>query len=237
MQNQSKQKSKKDNKIKEYEQSILDYLKKNPSGLTITDVKNGIGVSRITITKYISLLELKGKVFSKKIGAYKLFFSSERSFLPKKTMISFYNALLSSLKNEFPDNKKFKELGYNIANFMDFTYGESYLEGILPSKKGSSKVLLKYIAELYPYLDVLQDKSDVPEVKINEEGNKAIYRFKNSRFLDDPDIFALHINLVTGILENVLTKRLKKEAICKIDKEYITDKSEDSFIEISIEIP
>lgn len=40
---------------------ILDYIRKDPSGVTITDAQKGIGASRNTLSKYISILEAKEK--------------------------------------------------------------------------------------------------------------------------------------------------------------------------------
>ena len=112
-------------KEKEYEVRIIELLQQSPSGLTITDIHNGINASRITVSKYISVLEAKGKVFSKKIGAYKLYFITERKYIPKTPMLAYYAGLLSCIKKEFSDLNKFKEFGYLNDDFIKYPYSST----------------------------------------------------------------------------------------------------------------
>jgi len=64
-------------KTRQLESEILEYIKEKPNGVTITKISKDKGFSRNTISKYVSILELKKKIVSKKIGAYRLYFSTE----------------------------------------------------------------------------------------------------------------------------------------------------------------
>ena len=90
----------------EYEQLILNHVNHFPSGLTIADVSKNLGISRITISKYISVLEAKEKVFSKSIGDYTLYLPLERTFIPLESVNSYYQGILKGLMEEFPGDKE-----------------------------------------------------------------------------------------------------------------------------------
>ena len=54
-------------------QRILNLLKKNREGLTITEVSNALKIHYITSTKYLAVLRAEGKIDYRKIGMAKLF--------------------------------------------------------------------------------------------------------------------------------------------------------------------
>jgi hypothetical protein len=219
-------------KGKDYEAKIVEYLQQFPSGLTITDIHNGITASRITVSKYISVLEARDKVFSKKIGAYKLYFASERNFVPKTDVLNYYAGLLSCFKSEIPDIKKYKEFGYIINEYMKYPMGSSFPEDGLPWKGGSMKKFFEYYASILPYLDFTFDNSVVIEEEISDDGNSAILRLKNLKIFDVSENFDVHFHIATGITEKAFSKMFRKEVVCTIKKIDISEKT----VEMSIEI-
>ncbi len=223
--------SQKESKGKDYKKRILGYLTENPAGLTITDISNGIETSRITVSKYISVLEATKEVFSKKIGAYKLYFTSERSFIPKKLIVSYYSGLLSCLKDEINDYKKFKGFGRKIANFMVFPYGSEFPDDVLPTRKGTVRSFLKYLGKALPYIDFIHGRKIDVSININDEGNIAKYLITNVELLKIED-FDIHFYIVSGIVEELVLKTIKKKCICNVENIDILNKS----VEISIEI-
>ena len=217
----------------EYEELILNYLKQFPSGLTITDITKGIGISRITVNKYILVLEAKEKVFSKRIGAYTLFLAVERTFLPWRTIASYYQGLLTGFSKELSGDKEkaFKRIGLNMNQFITFPIGSGFPKDVLKLEKGSYRKLLEYYAESYNMMDYMIDKSTEIEVKINEEGNEARYTLKNISLLDENKDFAMHFYITTGIIEKTLELLIKKKIICKVEKIY--DNNVEFLIQIS----
>ncbi|MDY6773708.1 MAG: winged helix-turn-helix domain-containing protein, partial [Candidatus Nanohaloarchaea archaeon] len=56
----------------ETRRDILELLASNPRGLTISDVSEEVGVSRVTASKYLQALTSEGKVEERKVGQAKL---------------------------------------------------------------------------------------------------------------------------------------------------------------------
>ncbi len=216
----------------EYEDMILDYVKQYPSGITITDISKGINVSRITVNKYVLVLEAKEKLFSKTIGAYKLYFASERQFIPRRAIIAFYQGLLSGIATEISENKEniFKNIGLNMDKFITFPVGSRFPKEIMQAKKGSYRELFEYYAEIYDSMDYVIEKFAEIEVTINEKGNKAIYTFKDVELLEKDNKFIVHFYIVSGMIQKTLSKLLNKKVICNVDKIYGNN------VDLSIEI-
>jgi len=221
-----------------YEEMILDYVKQYPSGITITDISKGIKVSRITVNKYVLVLDAKEKLFSKTIGAYRLYFASERRFIPKKSIIAFYQGLLSGFVeglsgNEMRRNeeKVFKNTGLNMDKFITFPVGSHFPKEVRKPENGSYRGLFEYYAEIYNSMDFVIGEYAEIEVTINEKGNKAIFTFKDVELLENDRNFAVHFFIVSGMIEKTLSKLLNKSVICKVEKVY------ENNVDLSIEIP
>lgn len=228
---------KKSNKSKplrpeEYEKLILECVKNYPSGLTITDISEELDISRITVNKYILVLEAKEKVFSKKIGAYTLFFSSERTFIPWRIIASFYHGLLTGFSEEVSEKKEevFKRIGLNMNRFLTFPVGSRFPKEILKPEKGSYRKLLEYYAKSYNTMDYMLDRNTKIEVKIEENGTRASYTFKNIDLLEENKDFAMHFYIVCGMIEKTLEILIKKKIKCNVERIY------DNNVEISIQI-
>lgn len=216
-----------------YEEMILDYVKQYPSGITITDISKGIKVSRITVNKYVLVLDAKEKLFSKTIGAYRLYFASERRFIPKKSIIAFYQGLLSGIAAEISENEEniFKNIGLNMDKYITFPIGSQFPKEVRLPKNGSYRELFEYYAEIYDSMDYVIEEFAEIEVTINEKGNKAIYTFKDVELLANDKNFVVHFYIVSGMIQKTLSKLLNKSVICKVEKVY------ENNVDLSIEIP
>jgi len=216
----------------EYEQLILDHVNHFPSGLTIADISKNLGISRITISKYISVLEAKEKVLSKSIGAYTLYLPLERTFIPWTLVNSYYQGLLKGLSEEFPEDKEeaFKRIGLNMNKFITFPLGSDFPEEVLKPEKGSYRKLLEYYAKSHETMDLIFGGSIEIEVDINDEGNEAKYSFKNIKLLKENKDFILHFYIMCGMIERTLEDSIDKKVNCKIEKIY------DNNVELSIQI-
>jgi len=69
--------NKKAAKAEKMKQKIISLLSKKTYGLSIDEISNSIGISRITASKYLAVMEAQGKVFVREIGNTKL------HYLPK----------------------------------------------------------------------------------------------------------------------------------------------------------
>jgi hypothetical protein len=204
------------NKNRNFEEEILNFLKHMPSGQTITDIANGIDSTRITVSKYITGLEKEEKIFTKKIGAYTLYFSSERSFVPRNVAMSFYEGILAWMKERIKDDENYKELGHSIAKFIPIPIG-SYQANLLPSKNVSIGNFLKYYGNLFTYYDFLFDEKLTVEVLVDNTGTSAIYKLINIEILEKSVNFEKHFYIMSGIIESLISKWLKRATICSVD--------------------
>ena len=227
---------KKTNKSKimpaEYEQLILDHVNHFPSGLTIADISKNLGISRITVSKYISVLEAKEKVYSKSLGAYTLYLPLERTFIHWTQINPYYQGLLKGLMEEFPGDKKevFKRIGLKMNKFISFPLGSDFPKEVLKPVKGSYRNLLEYYAENYKTMDLIFGGNIELEADINEEGNKAIYAFKDIKMLKENESFILHFYIMCGWIEKTFEGLINKKITCRIERVYDYD------VELSIQI-
>lgn len=220
------------------EYQILECIRDNPGGLTITDIANLKKFSRNTVSKYVLNLELKNLIFKKKVGAYNLYFSTKKSYFPKATIMSYYKALLKGFKNKFPNKEQIiKEIGREMANDMEFAIGPTILKQL---ESLSGHRILKYHLEalrnFYPSYDIFQTKIEISELEFDPNVNKAVYRFKNSNFLKKTEDFTYHIYLVCGAMESILNRRLKIPVECDVIEINVSDNKKDTYFDISIQI-
>ncbi|MBU7018327.1 MAG: helix-turn-helix domain-containing protein [Theionarchaea archaeon] len=60
------------------EKLILDFLKKQPMGATVTDIAHKLDMSRTTTVKYLEVMRATGLLDYKEVGMAKLWFVSTR---------------------------------------------------------------------------------------------------------------------------------------------------------------
>ncbi|MFX1338853.1 MAG: winged helix-turn-helix transcriptional regulator [Promethearchaeota archaeon] len=223
---------------KDYEAEILEYIKQNPGGVTITDIASGTEHSRNTVAKYISILENRSKIFRKKIGAYYLYFMGKQGYFPKEITISYYKAILAGLRKHFPDKEHtFKQIGREALQYIDFSFGPT-IKRQMKVIKGSPiiKLYFEIFKNFYTSYDLLQPTIEISDPEIDETGMKAKYRFTKSEFLEDTDEFIYHFHMAVGIMEAIFSREIGRTVECNIEDIHISDKKEDSYIEISVDI-
>lgn len=214
---------------------ILEYIREKPNGVTITEISKKKGFSRNTVSKYVSILEIKKKIISKKVGAYHLYFSAEVKFFSKMFTISYYKALLAGLKQNFPNNGEiFKKIGHNCLEYIDFYLSPTQSEKLKGMKVNRIwKLYYDVFGKFYPSLNIIQ-----PTIKVKtrkENGTiKIILKFTNSEFLDITDDFIYHYYIVAGLIEAIWRRETHLDVICNIEKVYISEKKENSYVELSI---
>ena len=222
----SQKKLKKTRKGINWADEILNYLKENPFGLTITDIAEGMDpqTTRVTVHKYIKLLLKQRKIFAREVGVYNLYYSSERIFLPLNFVSKFYNGILTGLKDKFSSKKEFKELGYIVSDVMIRELIEQFPKSLRDQIK-SFEDFLPYFAKLYPYLDVVPDNNLIIEEEISEDGSKALFHFKNSNIFNLLENSEYHFYLLTGMMERSLSRLFRSEIKVEIESFNIDEKS------------
>ncbi|MFX1445606.1 MAG: hypothetical protein ACFFHV_19495 [Promethearchaeota archaeon] len=222
----------------EYEFEILDFIKNHPSGASITDIANEKKYSRNTVSKYVSILELKNLIFSKKVGTSKLFFSTKKSNLPYQLILTYYKMLLKGLKGNYPKNEQiFKKIGREGSKEIVFDLG-SKITKQLRALKGHpiSKIHFEAFKDFYRSFDILQPNVKISIINNDSQSEKVVYRFKNSEFLERSDDYVYHIYLACGIAEERISRELERPITVEIEKIHIADNKEDSYFDLSVNL-
>ncbi len=213
----SQERKKKIGKGTNWKKKILKFLNESPSGYTITDIAKNVNSTRITVSKYLSLLEQEEKVLSKEIGVYKLYFSKDRKYIELSLVRSFYNAVLSGIKTKLSTKEEFKKLGEFISDSM-FTYIVDQYPESLRKQITSFPDFLKVFSKMYPYHDFFYNKDLVIEENIDLEKEKGIYTFNNVELLSIAENLKFHFYIFSGIIERTLSKIFKEVPIhCNIE--------------------
>lgn len=217
----------------DFEIRITDYLRHNPSGSTITDIANSLNASRNTISKYIKILEEKGKVKERRIGKYLLCFVTKDAILPKTEMIEFYRGFLRGLKKEFPDKEEvFKKIGRHIADYHSISLGR-IIDLVRDSK--SLKNAIEIFENVLPYTEIFSDP--IKLVGINRDADGKTYKliYANSVFFEESDDFIYHIYILCGYIEG-LYEKLGFNYKCNVEKVEISKNKAESAIHIAFKV-
>lgn len=226
----SKELNKKELKENIWKKKILDFLHENPSGFTIKDIAEGISSTRITVSKYLTMLEYENKVLSQEIGVYKLYFSAERKFIPLGVMRKFYRSILSGIKGKLSE-EEYREIGHIVAEEL-YDYVIEQFPNSLKALITSFRKFLNSFAKFYPYVEIFYLKNLIVEGEVNEAEEKAVYQFKNVELFEISEDFDKHFYILAGALERILSKTFpRRPTICKVLSLNAKEKS----VKISIE--
>jgi DNA-binding transcriptional ArsR family regulator len=223
-------------KKNEYKTKILETLDDSPSGLTITDLSENTGAHRNTVSTHLRSLENENLVSKKEIGSAHLYFSKKREYLSKSLVNSFLKALLSSIRNKFPDMKLVcKEVGHEILKRFDFPIGNAYIEEFKKARSTNDQIAqLKLFQRFYNSYDFFQDDLTISVQELTQNG--AVFRLSNSEYLKDNEDFIYFFYIACGITEAIYLMNLNKNVECNVDKIHTNKNEKESFIDISLEI-
>ena len=218
-----------------WKDEIVQFLRNNPSGSTITDIAKGIDTSRVTVTKYISKLLQDEKAFAKEVGVYKLYYYIEREFVPLSVLRAFYSGVLEGVKGKLSE-KDFKEIGHVVAGYMRPLLRTSFLEDpetLREPTRKSFRGFFEFFKEVYPYMEFVNPEGMNVDIEyMSDDEDKATYIFKNVKLLELSEEFKYHFHLWSGAIETLLSKFFKKQVTCEIIDINLKDYS----VKVSLEI-
>ena len=87
--------------MQDYEQELIaikDILKKNPNGMSVTDISKALKKNKNTIGRYLDILLISGQVDMRAYGMAKVYTISQR--VPLSAMLSYSKELIMVLDNE-----------------------------------------------------------------------------------------------------------------------------------------
>ncbi len=77
---------------------ILDFLKKQPMGATVTDIANKLDMSRTTTVKYLEVMRATGLLDYKEVGMAKLWFPSTRFSYAERVLLEKTRQVLKAVE-------------------------------------------------------------------------------------------------------------------------------------------
>lgn len=229
-------------KLPNYEKEILTFIREHHSGVTLADISKKMKFSKNTISKYVMALELKDKVYSQPVGRYKLYFSTSKSFLPKATIISIIKALFLAIKTKFPNQPQlYKEIGVELQKNFDYRYSKGFFNNGVNKKEAVNEITdfkphFEYFIDVFNSQNIFQDTINVELIRYENNEKKAIYKFSNSEFLETNDNFIFYFYMIAGIIEVYLGEELERKVNCEIINTNISEKKDESYVEMFIEI-
>ena len=226
----------KQKKNRDFEQEIVECLRDNSFGMTITSIAEAINTTRNTVYRYLALLEGKNKVFKKKVGRYVLYFSKDKSMEFLNNMRPTYKSLIANMKKEFPEREdSIKRIGEGLVDTLNLQINLEGYERLESLKKLSIKEFFELIKNIFPFLNIFDNDIKVEITDLSKEEEFAIYHITNSRMLED-EKYIYHYHMLMGFLSEKLTNVLERKVECKIEKYEIFKSKEDSYINIIIKI-
>jgi PAS domain S-box-containing protein len=108
--------------------AIRELLKKNPRGMSVTQIAEAIGMNRITVARYLDVMRASGQVEMEPYGQAKVFFISRR--IPVTAILDFFSDGVAALDREgqiIDTNRKFRE----VAGCRDTDLSGTHVAGLL----------------------------------------------------------------------------------------------------------
>ena len=224
-------------KKKDFKKEIIDLLKKNPYGLTISVIAKELKMSRNTAYRYLGILEAEKTIFTKVIGNFILYFSKEKGMYFLENTIPIYKRLMFNLKKEFSNQEiTFKRIGRDLGDFIDIPSDAKSIEQAKSLKEIPSRKALEIIGKMIRHFTLIDNKVSVKIIEMSEEYNKATYIVSNSIMLSNNMDYLYHFIIITGVIEEKLKNILNRDIKCEFLNFQILEKPEDSFFKISVEI-
>ncbi|MCW4030936.1 MAG: PAS domain S-box protein [Candidatus Bathyarchaeota archaeon] len=160
---------------------IIELLKANPRGMTITDISDRIKINRNSVARYMDILTVSGQVEMRQLGPAKVFYLSQR--VPISAFLNFSSDYILVLDNDL----KITQVNENLLNLVN-TERETILGRNVedfPTPAFTSQEMLSRIREALDGKDVVFEKklqAVERELYLNitmlptifEDGNKGV---------------------------------------------------------------
>lgn len=149
--------------------SIKSILKKNPRGMTVSDMSRKMKINRNSVAKYLDILLISGHVEMVTFGPAKVFFPSRR--VPLSTMLNFTSDFIVLLDRDL----RIIQANENFLNLMDIER-----ESILGNRiYDSSKELFKIPEVLTSINNALDGEETTIETSVQIRSEKNYFKIKH----------------------------------------------------------
>jgi len=185
---------------KDTEKRIIDFIKKSPIGVTSSEIARYLGISRITITKYLAIIKEKALIDFKQFGMAKLWFIPVN--LNKELFLKKITTYLAS--NIYKGEKKeaLNKAGLELSNYLEKIYKEYYHV----EKLGFDQVI-------DAILDAYKKAGGNFKV-VEKDREKILLRCKKSPFGEDVSDSFILFNINAGIVGGLVSKSMGYCKVC-----------------------
>jgi len=148
---------------------IKKILRKNPKGMTVTDISRKIKINRNSVAKYLDIMRISGQVEMITFGPAKVFFPSRR--VPINDMLNYTSDYIiifdADLKITMINNSFLRFLNTNRQNII----GEAINDTLLKIFEENSEILIAI-------KETLDGKSYNKEIDIHDKGDSYYFLIK-----------------------------------------------------------
>lgn len=177
---------------------VLDLLKEEPRGLSITDISRALRLNRNSVSKYLNMLLISGHVELRSIGVAKVYFLSKR--VPISAMLDYSSDAIVVLNQE-------REIVVANESFVNLT--DSEFREIIKMRVTGSDIPVITDPEVLEHIEKgFKSESSSFEMEWQDDLEDKFYRIK---FI--PTVFDDGSPGLTVIIEDI--SRIKKDLLVK----------------------
>jgi PAS domain S-box-containing protein len=185
----------------QYELSLIrDLLKKNPDGMSVTDISKALNKNKNTIGRYLDILLISGQVDMRTYGMAKVFTLSQR--VPLSAMLSYSKELIMVLDNE----SRIIDVNDNFLSLLNLSRQDTLGKNVTYLKPPDIDVheLLETLTTKF------EEKEDMVTFRVKDRAER-IFKQKSvpTVFEDGRKGFTI---ILEDITENILAEREIRES-------------------------
>src|SRR5512139_1529595 len=176
---------------------IKDLLKKNPEGMSVTDISKALNKNKNTIGRYLDILLISGQVDMRTYGMAKVFTLSQR--VPLSALLSYSKELIMVLDNE----SRIIDVNDNFLSLLNLSRQDTLGKNVAYLKPPD--------VDVHELLETLtEEKEDTVTFRLKDRGER-IFKQKSvpTVFEDGQKGFTI---ILEDITEHILAEREIRES-------------------------
>ncbi|KQC05034.1 MAG: hypothetical protein APR53_08640 [Methanoculleus sp. SDB] len=193
--------------ISEENSRIIDILKDNPRGMSVTDIARDLQINRNTVSRYLDMLLISGQAEMKTYGKAKVFFPSQR--VPISAMLNFSSDFVVVLDRDF--------IVVQVNDALCTFTGASREEIIGREVRDSHLAAFDHPLIRAKLREAMGGAEVLEELRILRVGEERFFRFKII-----PTVFYDGSPGVTVILEDITDQKQAEETLREREITYRT---------------
>ncbi|HDR72643.1 MAG TPA: PAS domain S-box protein [Methanoculleus sp.] len=186
---------------------ILEILKANPRGMSVSDIAQELGANRNTVSRYLDMLLISGEVEMRAYGKAKVFFLSQR--VPISAMLNFSSDMVIVLDQDL----RVVQVNTPVCEFLGATRDEI----LTTTLRESPLVMFDHPVIIEKIRDAMAGREIAENLRFLRVDEELFFRFKivSTVFNDGSPG-------VTLILEDITEQQTAEEALRKSESTYRT---------------